>query len=126
MGIEVIDQLTQRARREQYVTIDTEHIIGVGLVEHHIAHGGSLEEVERHIAIAAHPSFEGFEVCRARTVGMIVDDQDFGFLSNFGVEEADGLDGEVDAVIVIVSGHSDAKFLAHGIREFAPRAAWPR
>ncbi len=40
---------------------------------------------------------------------MIIDHQDFGLGRDLGVVEADGLDGEIDAVVVVECGHADGE-----------------
>ena len=110
--LEVIQQLAQGAGDKQNVTIHTQHEVRGSFAENHIAHRGALAKVERDIAVAGHPILEGLQFLGAGPVRVIIHYDEFEFAGDFGVEEADGLDGEVDAVVVVVGGHADGQGFA--------------
>ena len=94
--------------------IDTEHVGRARLAEHQVANGRATDVVAGEVAVVGDQVAELAEGLCARTSGMVVEDQELDLRSDFRMVEADRLDGEVCAVVVIVGRHPDGQLLVAG------------
>lgn len=110
----VVDQVGQGSGGKENVTVDAEHEFTHGLAKDEIAHGGALAPGIREVAVIGNPRFEILQRLGAASGGIVVDDQKLHVIEDFRMIEADGLDGEIEAVIVVVNGGADGEefFLA--------------
>ena len=107
MRLKIVEQPTQRAGREHDVAIHAQHECGAGVTKHEIARGGSRDAIEQDVAIIGNPVSESFQFRGAGSTGVIIHHDKFDLAGHLGMMQANGLDGEIDAVIVVVSRHPD-------------------
>src|SRR4051794_30896390 len=79
------------------------------LLEDNVANGGAGPLAAWKIAVAVDPFAETTERLRAQTARIVVHHDELQVARKLRIINANGLDGEIDAIEVIERGHADAQ-----------------
>jgi len=91
------------------VRIHAKDELAAGLPEDEIADGCALRRSVWHVAVIAGPILKRLQGIGARAGGIVINNQEFDVRQDFGVVKADRLNREVNAIIIVVSGHADSQ-----------------
>jgi hypothetical protein len=123
-SFEVLHQPRQGSGAEQHVRIHAQHELRVGLTKEQVTDPVAVSSLVGDVAVPGDLVLQVFQCLGTGAARVVVHDDDLGAVGHLGMIEADGLDGEVHPIVVVVRGHADAQESARstgrGRQEAAP------